>query len=95
MLVQLGQDTVAVQLLEEKDWSAPAEVVLVDDGYDPGDTLDSDKKKLDDAVKSKDVQCSGRVVGIIRRKWRQYCGMLQPNPVKGATSLREIKAIPR
>ena len=78
-------DTVAVKLLEEKDWSAPAEVVLEDEGYDPGDTLDTEEKRLKEAVKSKDVQCSGRVVGIIRRKWRQYCGMLQPNPVKGAT----------
>ena len=78
-------DTVAVQLLEKKDWSAPAEVVLVDEGFDRGDSLESESQKLREAVKSKDVQCSGRVVGIVRRKWRQYCGMLQSNPVKGAT----------
>lgn len=78
-------DTVAVEVLEEKDWTAPAEVVLIDEGFDPGDTLEKDNKKLKEAVKSKDVQCTGKVVGIIRRKWRQYCGMLQPNPNKGAT----------
>ena len=78
-------DTVAVQLLEKKDWSAPAEVVLVDEGFDRGDTLDSEAQKMKEAVKSKDIQCSGKVVGIVRRKWRQYCGMLQSNPVKGAT----------
>ena len=79
-------DTVAVEILDKTQWSAPAEVVLVDEGFDPGDTLDDDKKKLlDTANKSKDVQCSGKVVGIIKRKWRQYCGMLQPNPNKGAT----------
>ena len=27
---------------------------------------------------------SGRVVGIIKRKWRQYCGILQPSPIKSA-----------
>jgi exosome complex exonuclease DIS3/RRP44 len=75
-------DSVAVQLLEDR--LAPAEVVLEDDGYDPGDTLDRDRRLLESAVKSKDVQASGRVVGIVRRKWRQYCGMLQPNPVKGS-----------
>jgi len=78
-------DTVAVQLLEKEDWTAPSEVVLEDDGYDPGDTLDKDNKLIEKAVKSKDVQSTGKVVGIVRRKWRQYCGMLQPNPVKGST----------
>jgi len=77
-------DTVAVQLLDKKDWTGESEVVLEDNGYDAGDTLDKDNKLLEDAAKSKDVQCTGRVVGIVRRKWRQYCGMLQPNPVKGS-----------
>jgi len=77
-------DTVAVQLLDKEDWTGESEVVLEDDGYDAGDTLDKDNKLLEKAVKSKDVQCTGKVVGIVRRKWRQYCGMLQPNPVKGS-----------
>ena len=73
-------DVVAVELLEQSSWSAPAEVVLEDDGYDPGDTLESDKDVMDQALKAKDVKPTGRVVGIIRRKWRQYCGILQENP---------------
>jgi len=77
-------DTVAVQLLEKKDWTGESEVVLEDDGYDAGDTLDKDNKLIEKAAKSKDVQCTGKVVGIVKRKWRQYCGMLQPNPVKGS-----------
>ena len=32
-------DVVAVELLPEKEWSSEAEIVLEDDGYDPGDTL--------------------------------------------------------
>ncbi len=73
-------DVVAVELFDQAKWTASAEVVLQDDGYDPGDTLDHDKDVLEKSVKSKDVQPSGKVVGIIRRKWRQYCGMLQENP---------------
>ena len=50
----------AIQLLEKKDWSAPAELILDDDGgkADPGDTLDDgDKSLLDRAVKKReDVQ---------------------------------------
>ena len=82
-------DVVAVQLLEKSKWTAPAEIVLEDKGYDPGDTLDQDKEVIDQAIKAKDVQPTGRVVGIIRRKWRQYCGMLQENP-SGANATMHI-----
>merc|ERR1719495_2684172 len=77
-------DSVAVELLKEEEWSAPLEVVLEDTGFDPGDTLDKDKQMIKNSAKSKDIQRSGRVVGIVRRKWRQYCGMLQSNPNKGS-----------
>ena len=82
-------DHVAIQLLEKKDWSAPAELILDDSGkVDPGDTLeDGDKSLLDGAVKKReDVQPTGKVVGIVKRKWRQYCGMLlAPDPATGKT----------
>jgi len=29
---------------------------------------------------------TGHIVGIIRRKWRQYCGILQQNQIKGVSS---------
>ena len=53
---------VAVQLLDQNSWSAPAEIVLEDDGYDPGDTLESDKECLAKALKSKDKQPTGNYV---------------------------------
>lgn len=28
-----------------------------------------------------DLQPTGRVVGIIRRKWRQYCGIIKKNEI--------------
>jgi len=77
-------DTVAIQLFEQEKWTAPLEVVLEDEGFDSGDTLDNAAKLVTESVKSKDVQLTGKVVGIVRRKWRQYCGMLQTNPIKGA-----------
>ena len=55
----VGGDVVAVQLLDQNSWSAPAEVVLEDEGYDPGDTLESDKECLAKALKSKDKQPTG------------------------------------
>ena len=35
------------------------------------------------------MQPTGRIVGIIRRKWRQYCGMLQENP-SGTNATKHI-----
>ena len=77
-------DTVVFELLNEKEWSAPAEVVLEDEGYDAGDSLKAEEDKIRRAAKGQDIQPTGKVVGIVRRKWRQYCGILQPSPVKGA-----------
>jgi len=77
-------DSVVVELLARHEWSSSAEVVLDDEGYDKGDSLEAERQVLAAAAKSKEVVSTGRVVGIVRRKWRQYCGMLQTNPVKGS-----------
>ena len=58
----------AVCLLEKQEWSGSSEVVLEDEGYDPGDTLEKDKAIIDAAAKSKDVQPTGKVVGIGERE---------------------------
>ena len=75
-------DAVVVRLLERKEWSAPSEVVLEDEGYDQGDKLGEEEGEK--KGKKEDIQPTGVVVGILKRKWRQYCGILQPNPNKGA-----------
>lgn len=80
-------DIVAVELLPEDEWSVPSDMVLQDEGEeDPGDVLD-DENDLIVQKPAKKVDCTptGRIVGIIRRKWRQYCGILQSNPVKGVS----------
>lgn len=82
-------DTVAVELLPEEEWSAPSEIVLQDDETSDTDELvDEEEKLIKDKKKEGEKQPTGRIVGIIRRKWRQYCGILQSNAVKG--SLRHI-----
>ena len=44
-----------------------------------------DDEIIEEAAKAKDVQPTGEVVFIAKRKWRQYCGMLQLSPVSTAT----------
>jgi len=73
-------DCVAVELLPENLWSAPSGVVLEDQAdQDPGDELEKEEKLLRASRMSDQRQPTGRVVGIIRRKWRQYCGILLPS----------------
>lgn len=78
-------DIVAVQLFDKTEWKAPSEMILQDDNDDQGDVLEHvnliDSKKLE----LEDRQPTGKIVGIIRRKWRQYCGILQLNQIPGST----------
>lgn len=76
-------DTVAVKLLPEDQWVGSSELVLQDEE-------DEDIEAEEEVVKTKAKQTAekkptGVVVGIIKRKWRQYCGILQPNPVPGVS----------
>ena len=80
-------DIVAVELLPEDKWSAPSDIVLQDEEEeDPGDVLEDEKILMEQSAKEQAEKTpTGIIVGIIRRKWRQYCGILQ------ATSNKEVK----
>lgn len=77
-------DIVAVELLPEAEWSSPSDVVLQDDEEeDPGDVLDEAKEIIaQQPAKNIERTPTGKIVGIIRRKWRQYCGIIQPSLIK-------------
>lgn len=90
-------DIVAIEMLPEDEWSAPSEVILVADGHDVEAGKDEDVMDDDDddkvgqtkmaakQAKTIEKRPTAKVVGIIRRKWRQYCGILQLSPNPGAT----------
>ncbi|CAK9828415.1 Exosome complex exonuclease RRP44 [Anthophora retusa] len=78
-------DVVAIELLPEDQWTSPSDIVLEDEEEaDVEDVLEIEKV-LDKFVSSKKMQKTptGKIVGIIRRNWRQYCGILQPSNVEG------------
>ncbi|XP_053981300.1 exosome complex exonuclease RRP44 [Hylaeus volcanicus] len=81
-------DTVAIELLPEDQWSSPSDIILQDEGEADADDILETEKVLDKFVSSNKMQKTptGRIVGIIRRNWRQYCGILQPNNVEGSIS---------
>ncbi|XP_001601829.1 exosome complex exonuclease RRP44 [Nasonia vitripennis] len=80
-------DTVAIELLPEDQWSAPSDIILQDETEDdPGDVLDDEKILTENkTVAPAEKTPTGRIVGIIRRKWRQYCGILQRSALKENT----------
>ncbi|XP_077153363.1 exosome complex exonuclease RRP44 [Ranitomeya variabilis] len=81
----MHEDVVAVELLQKDNWVAPSSVVLQDEGE--SDDIDSveEKEKMLQATANKSVKPSGRVVGIIKRNWRPYCGMLAKSHIKQST----------
>ncbi|KAJ8940815.1 hypothetical protein NQ314_010573 [Rhamnusium bicolor] len=74
-------DFVVVQVFKEEDWISPSEIVLEDEGVaeENIDELEIKERELKNSTHKKkgEIKPTGRVVGIIRRKWRQYCGILQ------------------
>ncbi|XP_012678882.2 exosome complex exonuclease RRP44 [Clupea harengus] len=83
------QDVVAVELLPQEDWVAPSAVVLQDDGSkgeDEEEEEEEEEKKLQTKQVHRDsLKPTGRVVGIIKRNWRPYCGMLTLSHIKEST----------
>ncbi|XP_038623740.1 exosome complex exonuclease RRP44 [Tachyglossus aculeatus] len=80
------EDIVAVELLAKNQWVAPSSVVLLDEGQNEDDLeLEEEKENaLKTAVNEKMLRPTGKVVGIIKRNWRPFCGMLSKSLIKEA-----------
>ena len=81
------EDVVAIELFPESEWSCPSGVVMKDADEEPTKTeeIDKDDESAEDKmvvtrtpVDGSLLQPTGRVVGIIKRNWRPYCGTLLP-----------------
>ncbi|XP_053471180.1 exosome complex exonuclease RRP44 isoform X2 [Ictalurus furcatus] len=81
------QDVVAVELFPKERWVAPSSVVLQDDQQNDEDTEEEEaEKKLESPVRDTSMlKPTGRVVGVIKRNWRPFCGMLNQSQIKEAT----------
>ncbi|EDW83411.1 uncharacterized protein Dwil_GK22331 [Drosophila willistoni] len=83
-------DIVAVELLPETEWSAPSEIVLEEKNVYADDVPSEERAQEEQQVKKAALAAAktdertptGRIVGIVRRKWRQYCGILQPSLIE-------------
>ncbi|CAO4376025.1 unnamed protein product [Caenorhabditis nigoni] len=84
-------DVVAVQLLPEDQWTCPEKKIrlrdveeYVNNADDMGKVEEDDEDEPKAKKAKKNSVPTAKVVGIIKRNWRQYCGMLLPSSVKGA-----------
>uniref|UniRef100_A0A8C9G3F9 Protein DIS3 homolog n=1 Tax=Pavo cristatus TaxID=9049 RepID=A0A8C9G3F9_PAVCR len=80
------EDIVAVELLAKDEWVAPSSVVLQDDGQNEDDAETEEEKEniLKISVNKNMLRPTGKVVGIIKRNWRPFCGMLSKSQIKEA-----------
>uniref|UniRef100_A0A3P9DRB7 Protein DIS3 homolog n=1 Tax=Maylandia zebra TaxID=106582 RepID=A0A3P9DRB7_9CICH len=78
------QDVVAVQLLPRSEWVAPSSVVLQDEGTAKDDEDAEEEEGKVTAVEAA-RKPTGKVVGIIKRNWRPFCGMLNVSQIKEST----------
>ena len=79
------EDVVAVELFAESEWRCPSRLVTkdADDAKaadSEGEDEETDKKLQAAPIDASLVQPTGRVVGVIKRNWRPYCGTLLPRP---------------
>ncbi|XP_077830464.1 exosome complex exonuclease RRP44 isoform X2 [Macaca mulatta] len=86
------EDIVAVELLPKSQWVAPSSVVLQDEGQNEEDVEKEEERErmLKTAVSEKMLKPTGRVVGIIKRNWRPYCGMLSKSDIKEGHFVRNL-----
>lgn len=79
------QDVVAVQLLSRDKWVAPSSIVLQDEGSAKDDAGEDEDKALKASAADAAKKTTGKVVGIIKRNWRPFCGMLNISQIKEST----------
>lgn len=81
------QDVVAVQLLSRDKWVAPSSIVLQDEGRAKDDAAEEEDedKALKTSAADSTKKPTGKVVGIIKRNWRPFCGMLNVSQIKEST----------
>ena len=81
-----------MELLPEDQWSSPSDIVLQDEEETDVDNVLEVKKVIDKFDSSNKMQKTrtGKVVGIIRRNWRQYCGILQTSNIEAVKDGRSF-----
>jgi len=68
------EDVVAIEVFPKSQWVGSSGTVRLDEKMDEEEDLNT----MPDAESSIYVRPTGRIIGIIKRNWRNYCGVLLP-----------------
>ncbi|CEP19826.1 hypothetical protein [Parasitella parasitica] len=81
-------DIVAVELLPKSEWKRGASVAIEEEDDDEEKMFGEEEVIVDKMTENdSSVEPTGKVVGIIRKKWRPYCGFIVKKTVpKNTTS---------
>ncbi|KAJ1562981.1 exosome catalytic subunit dis3 [Cladochytrium tenue] len=85
-------DVVAVEVFPTSQWITNEEDVLIEPEDDDGEMdIEAPKKeeKMDVDTPADNAKPTGRVVGIIKRNWRPYCGTIELRKIGGKTQQRQ------
>jgi exosome complex exonuclease DIS3/RRP44 len=90
-------DVVAVQLLPKSEWKQALSLAVQEEDLDKTvaaedeedtevqeDTVDKMIVEEETPAKDGELKPTGRVVGVIKRNWRPYCGTIDKTSVKGS-----------
>ncbi|XP_022091521.1 exosome complex exonuclease RRP44-like [Acanthaster planci] len=72
-------DVVAIEILPKQQWACPSSIVAVDNAKKEEEGEKDFEENESVSSQPTNSQPSGKVVGIVKRNWRPYCGVLQPS----------------
>ncbi|KAL1500756.1 hypothetical protein ABEB36_006202 [Hypothenemus hampei] len=70
-------DIVAVEVFSKEQWVSPSEIILEDEDVDEQEVEEKEEILKNSTVLESEIKPTGKIVGIICRKWKQYCGILK------------------
>lgn len=88
-------DIVVAELLPENEWTTPEKAIRLRDAEESQSDVkeiyegDDENKEIDENVSiptkkaRKELVPTARIVGILRRNWRHYCGVVLPSNISG------------
>ncbi|KAI8637191.1 hypothetical protein BD408DRAFT_478224 [Parasitella parasitica] len=87
-------DIVAVELLPKSEWKRGASVAIEEEDDDE-EKMFGEEEVIVDKMTENDtpVEPTGKVVGIIRKKWRPYCGFIVKKTVPKNTASGPVNVI--
>eukprot|EP00042_Codosiga_hollandica_P046300 m.485558 g.485558 ORF g.485558 m.485558 type:complete len:1099 (+) comp57208_c0_seq10:182-3478(+) len=78
-------DVVAIEVFKQDAWAVASDVIEGEGTQTLGEgQFGDDNEVQQDTVSATKKQTTGRVVGIVKRNWRPYCGVIIPSPSKSS-----------